>query len=68
MIEDAISIILRAPFSGVTGRVVGTYEHTPEPTFRVIYEVRTDGIFILAVMHAAFALSDITDTREGVRW
>lgn len=68
LIEQAVEIITRTPHSGLTGRSAGTYELTPEPTFRLIYEIRTQGAVILAVMHAAFALTDIEDPRPPVEW
>lgn len=67
LIEKAVAILTRSPYSGNAGQYPGTFELTLEPTLRVIYILRTDGIFMLSVMHAAFALSDIDDPRLSRR-
>lgn len=67
LIEEAVTVLSRSPYIGNVGRYPETFELTPEPTFRVIYFHRPEGIFILAVMHAAFALADIGDPRLSGR-
>ncbi len=63
LIERAAEFISRSPFVGVTGRYRDTYEVPLGSNLRLIYEPRPDGVVILAVLHAAFVLSDINDSR-----
>ena len=53
-IWDSVGILARHPYAGRKGRVGGTRELVIRGTpFIVAYEVKRNGVRILAVMHAA---------------
>lgn len=51
--SDAAEHLERFPMLGRPGRLVGTREFIPHPSYRLIYEISDRGIEILIVIHAA---------------
>ena len=41
------------PFMGRVGAVSGTREAVPHPSYRIVYELRDDTVFVLSVVHTA---------------
>lgn len=41
------------PFIGRAGQIAGTRELTPHESYRLVYEVRDQPVWILALMHTA---------------
>lgn len=41
------------PFMGKPGQIPGTRELIPHESYRLVYEVRADTVWILALIHAA---------------
>ncbi|MCF4995393.1 type II toxin-antitoxin system mRNA interferase toxin, RelE/StbE family [Pseudomonas syringae] len=49
----ATSQISRNPECGPAGIVVGTREIIPHPSYRLVYQLEPDAIWILALVHTA---------------
>jgi plasmid stabilization system protein ParE len=49
--SDAMSRIARHPESGPVGIIAGTRELIPHQSYRVVYELAQDAIWILALVH-----------------
>ncbi|WP_188909808.1 type II toxin-antitoxin system RelE/ParE family toxin [Salinarimonas ramus] len=49
----AVSRLKSHPFSGQAGRVPGTRETIPHPSYRLVYEVDGDIVWIVAIVHTA---------------
>lgn len=45
--------LTRQPFMGRTGAIPGTREAVSHPSYRMVYQVSEEAIFILAVVHTA---------------
>ncbi|HET7414062.1 MAG TPA: type II toxin-antitoxin system RelE/ParE family toxin [Pararhizobium sp.] len=41
------------PYLGKPGRIAGTRELLPHPSYRLVYEIYAEAIWILALVHAA---------------
>ena len=51
--RDAITRIAQYPQSGPVGIIAGTRELIPHQSYRVIYELGSDAIWILALAHTS---------------
>ena len=50
---DAVSRLADFPMLGREGEIVGTRELNPHRSYRLVYEITEDTIWILVVIHAA---------------
>ena len=53
LFSDATARLADFPKIGHPGIVAGTYELTPHRSYRLIYEITGDTLWILAIVHAA---------------
>ncbi|UVK98975.1 type II toxin-antitoxin system RelE/ParE family toxin [Pseudomonas sp. B21-048] len=51
--KNAISRIAQYPESGPVGIIAGTRELIPHQSYRVVYELQPDAIWILALAHTS---------------
>ena len=49
----SISLLSRYPESGPAGIIAGTRELIPHQSYRVVYQLQTDAIWILALVHTS---------------
>lgn len=52
-IETLAAYLKSQPFMGRMGAVAGTREAIPHPSYRVVYQVTGETVFILRVVHTA---------------
>ena len=51
---DHVAVLLgEQPYMGRAGEISGTRELFPEPTYRLVYEIGSDGIVILSLTHTS---------------
>lgn len=50
---DTASRLAHHPFMGKPGVIPGTREFTPHPSYRLVYELDQDAVFILNLVHTA---------------
>lgn len=53
LFSQATARLSEHPFLGRAGRIPGTRELLPHQSYRLVYEVRGDSIWILALVHSA---------------
>ncbi|QVM83977.1 type II toxin-antitoxin system RelE/ParE family toxin [Novosphingobium decolorationis] len=53
LFSDAVARLADFPLLGHVGTVAGTRELTPHRSYRIVYEVAGDTIWILVVIHTA---------------
>lgn len=53
LFNKAAERIGRFPLSAREGKLPGTRELIPHPNYRIVYEIRTDTIWISAIFHTA---------------
>jgi toxin ParE1/3/4 len=53
LFTDAVATLADFPLAGRTGRVPGTRELIPHESYRLVYEVMVDTVWVLAVVHNA---------------
>jgi toxin ParE1/3/4 len=53
LFTDAIARLADFPMIGHEGEVAGTREVNPLRNYRLIYQIKSDGLWILALIHAA---------------
>ncbi|GAA4403081.1 type II toxin-antitoxin system RelE/ParE family toxin [Quisquiliibacterium transsilvanicum] len=51
--EAAVGRLAEHPLMGRTGEIAGTRELIPHESYRLVYEVQADTVWILALVHAA---------------
>ncbi|WP_274626243.1 type II toxin-antitoxin system RelE/ParE family toxin [Arvimicrobium flavum] len=51
--DRAIDRIRRFPLSAREGKLIGSRELIPHPSYRIVYEIRSDTIWIAAIFHTA---------------
>ena len=51
--EAATARLADHPYLGKVGQIAGTRELIPHENYRLVYEVRADTVWILAVVHTA---------------
>lgn len=52
-IESAATLLQSVPFAGRPGIVAGTREVIPHSSYRIVYELSEDTVFILSVVHTS---------------
>lgn len=52
-LDDAVALLATHPLPGKEGMVSGTREFIPHESYRLIYEVDADILWILAIVHTA---------------
>ncbi|MEQ1941105.1 type II toxin-antitoxin system RelE/ParE family toxin [Mesorhizobium sp. VNQ89] len=52
-IETSVKHLGAHPFSGRPGAIVGTREAVPHPSYRLVYQVTDDSVFILRIVHTS---------------
>jgi toxin ParE1/3/4 len=52
-IETSAAFLKSQPFAGRPGTIPGTRETIPHPSYRIVYQVTEETVFILSVMHTA---------------
>lgn len=60
-IEGTVAYLARQPFMGRLGAIEGTREAIPHPSYRVVYRVAEDTVFVLAVVHTSRQWPPVTD-------
>lgn len=50
---EAVDHLKNHPFMGKPGILAGTRELIPHPSYRLVYEVEQDAIFIIALVHTS---------------
>ena len=53
LFSDAVSKLADFPMLGHAGEVAGTRELTPHKSYRLVYEIVDDAIWVLVLIHAA---------------
>ncbi len=53
LFSETAELLADQPFIGKQGIVAGTREWIPHPSYRLVYEVDKDTIFILALVHTS---------------
>lgn len=53
LFSDAVAKLADFPRLGHPGAVAGTYELSPHKSYRLIYEIAGEMVWILAIVHAA---------------
>lgn len=53
LFSDAADRLATSPRIGAIGRVAGTRELIPHESYRLVYEISDDEVWILAVVHTA---------------
>jgi toxin ParE1/3/4 len=53
LFSDAVARLADYPLLGHVGTVAGTRELTPHRSYRIVYEVADDTVWILVVVHTA---------------
>jgi addiction module RelE/StbE family toxin len=52
-IETTAAYLRSQPFMGRPGAIAGTRETIPHPSYRIVYQITGETVFILAVVHTA---------------
>jgi plasmid stabilization system protein ParE len=52
-IEGAAALLQSVPFAGRPGSVAGTREVIPHSSYRIVYELRDETVFILTIVHTS---------------
>jgi toxin ParE1/3/4 len=53
LFSDAADRLAVSPMLGALGRVAGTRELVPHESYRIVYEISDEDVWILAVVHTA---------------
>ena len=53
LFTDATAILADFPTAGYSGRVPGTRELIPHESYRLVYEIAGDTVWVLALIHTA---------------
>ncbi len=53
LFSDAVAGLADFPMLGHDGEVPGTRELTPHPSYRIVYQILDDTVWILVVIHTA---------------
>ncbi len=53
LFSETAELLADQPFIGKRGIVAGTREWIPHPSYRLVYEVDQDTVFILALVHTS---------------
>lgn len=53
LFSDAAAMLARFPMRGRPGAIVGTRELVPHGSYRLIYEIEGETVWVLTVVHAA---------------
>lgn len=52
-IETTAAYLKSQPFMGRLGAIAGTREAIPHPSYRIVYQVTDETVFILSVVHTS---------------
>ncbi|WP_377295987.1 type II toxin-antitoxin system RelE/ParE family toxin [Rhizobium sp. SGZ-381] len=61
LFEQAAKHLAQFPRLGKAGLVAGTRELLPHPSYRLVYEIDGDTLFILTIVHTARAWPPVKD-------
>lgn len=51
---ETVAVYLKSqPFSGRKGAIAGTREIVPHPSYRIVYQMTDETVFILRIVHTA---------------
>ncbi len=53
LFSETAELLADQPFIGKRGIVAGTHEWIPHPSYRLVYEVDQDTVFILSLVHTS---------------
>ncbi|GGB37047.1 hypothetical protein GCM10011505_18130 [Tistrella bauzanensis] len=53
LFRDAVARLAMHPKMGRTGRLAGTRELIPHESYRLVYEIDDDTVWVLAIVHTA---------------
>ncbi|MBP6808617.1 MAG: type II toxin-antitoxin system RelE/ParE family toxin [Chromatiaceae bacterium] len=53
LFADAVARLAEYPLMGRGGKIAGTREVIPHPSYRLVYEVNDQAVWILALVHTA---------------
>jgi toxin ParE1/3/4 len=62
-IEATAAYLKSQPFAGRSGAIPGTREAIPHPSYRIVYQVTGETVFILSVMHTSRQWPPVEDER-----
>ena len=51
--SDAVSRLSHNPKTGQVGIITGTRELIPHPSYRLVYQIEQDAVWILTLIHTA---------------
>lgn len=51
--SDAAAMLARQPMSGKPGTIAGTRELIPHESYRLVYEIAGETVWVLALVHTA---------------
>ena len=60
-IEKLTAYVARQPFMGRPGAVLGTREAIPHPSYRLVYQLGEEAVFILAIVHTSRRWPPLSD-------
>ncbi len=52
-IETVAAYLRSQPFAGRPGTIAGTREIVPHPSYRIVYQLTEETVFVLGVIHTA---------------
>lgn len=61
LLQESVLKLADFPQMGRAGVIPGTREIIPHPSYRIVYEIRDDGVWIVSVVHTARRWPPITD-------
>ncbi len=61
LFSDAAAALSELPMRGRAGKIPGTRELVPHESYRLVYEIEDETVWVLALVHTARQWPPITD-------